>query len=50
MKVTIEVLDTTQAVVFTYLYTKEDDIGMFLETKMLDTKDLEKFKNVESDM
>lgn len=48
MKITIEIPDTTMAVTFTYI--SENEEGYMMQTKMIGSKDLERFKDVESDM
>ena len=48
MKIIIEVPDNTKAVSFTCI--SEDEEGFVMRTKMMGSKDLERFKDVESDM
>ena len=50
MKITIEIPDTTKAAAITYIYTSKNEEGYMMQTKMIDSQDLERFKDVESNM
>ena len=49
MKVTIEVPDTTKVIIYSYGYIDKNNNNM-IERKVLLSKDLEEFKNVDRDL